>query len=171
MRKIRLNQLRGKNKNKFYALVDDEDYEFLNQWKWSAHKMGHTYYAVRNLYFPKTRKRKNILMHRVILNVPGNMDTDHRDGNGLHNQKKNLRACTTKENCRNSHKQYRKTYSRYKGVTWNKVNKKWMVQIRITKNGEKIKYNLGNFNSERKAAKVYDAKAKELFGEYAKLNF
>lgn len=164
--------MRGKNKNKYFTWVDDKNYEWINQWNWTrTRKMGNTFYAMRNVY--ENGKRRTLLMHRVILNAPDGMDTDHRDGNGLNNLEKNLRLCTTSENCRNSYKQNRKTYSRYKGVTWRKDRKsrKWQVQIRITKDGKKIKYNLGNFGSERKAAKAYDAKAKELFGEYAKLNF
>lgn len=148
-----------------FAIVDDEDYDFLMQWKWCATKMGKTFYAVRNIY-PNGRQT-SLLMHRLILNLT---DTkilcDHRDMNGLNNQKSNIRPCTKSENQRNVKK---RTHNRsgYKGVTWNEATKKWRAQIGV--NG-KVLY-LGTFISIINAALSYDAAAKKYFGEFAKLNF
>ena len=86
MKQIKLSQ-QGKNKGKYVVLVDDEDFEYLNQWRWCAVKYTHTYYAVRY-------DKKRISMHRLILDVPQNKLTDHRDSNGLNNQIKNIRPCT-----------------------------------------------------------------------------
>ena len=79
-----------------FALVDDEDYDFLMQWKWQAHKDKSTYYATRVEYGKNIKK--GIKMHRVIMNTPRNMETDHKDRNGLNNQKYNLRICTRGQN-------------------------------------------------------------------------
>ena len=84
-----------------FTLVDDEDYDFLMQWKWCALKCGSNFYAVR----PETRtdnpKRKHIRMNRVLANTPDDLVCDHIDRDSLNNQKINLRNCTMKNNCRN----------------------------------------------------------------------
>lgn len=73
-------------------MVDDEDFEYLNQWKWTAHRIGNDWYATRG------EKKKIIYMHREILRTPKGMLTDHIDMDGLNNQKKNLRICTHQQN-------------------------------------------------------------------------
>lgn len=149
-----------------FALVDDEDFEYLNQFKWHARKSRDTFYASRNLKISKNN-RKTIQMHRVIL---GTTDTkiqgDHIDGNGLNNQKSNLREATHEQNRRNT-KSYKNGVSKYKGVSYRKDSKKWRSIINFNK---KV-IRLGYFSSEIEAAKAYDVKAKELFGEFAWLNF
>jgi len=86
----------GLTQNKV-ALVDDKDFEYLNQWKWHVLKDYLTYYAARNIRLANG-KQTSIRMHRVILNVPKGMVTDHIDHNGLNNQKANLRICDASEN-------------------------------------------------------------------------
>jgi len=149
------------------AMVDDEDWEFLSAWKWYAKKSKVKIYAVRNRRISDPEYPKLIRMHRVIAQL-GNYDiADHNDGNGLNNQKTNLRKCTVSENNRNLSKRINGTTSKYKGVTHPKGNKKFIAMI--MKNRE-ARY-LGSFNSEEKAAEAYDAAAKELHGEFARLNF
>ena len=89
-----------------------------------------------------------------------------KDGDGLNNQKANLRICTRSQNKMNG-KSYKNSSSKYKGIWWVKKNKKWRVRIRL--NNKTI--HLGYFKDETEAAKAYDSKAKELFGEFARLNF
>jgi hypothetical protein len=105
-------------------------------------------------------------MHRQIMNAPEGLLVDHIDGNGLNNQKNNLRLCSSAQNARNR-RPTSKPYSKYKGVSWHKRNKKW--EVRIAKSG-KSTY-LGTFEDELEAALAYDRKAEELFGEFAYLNF
>ena len=76
------------------ALVDDEDFEWLNQWKWYCNNGG---YAMRNLPL-KIAKTRGIFMHRLIMNNPVNMEIDHKDENKLNNQRYNLRLATHSQN-------------------------------------------------------------------------
>ena len=105
-------------------------------------------------------------MHRAILNAPKGLLVDHIDGNGLNNRKSNLRLCTFAQNAHNSRPR-RNSSSRYKGVCWHKLKKKWTVSIY---KGGKRTY-LGYYDDEIEAALAYDRKAEELFGEFAYLNF
>ena len=144
-----------------FAQVDDADYGWLTQWKWFAVKCKNTYYAER---WDKTVDgvRKHIPMHRQILGVLEGMDTDHRDGDGLNNQRFNIRSCTTSQNCRN-----RKTWGNSSYIGVSRHNGKY--QAAITINGV-YKY-IGIFTDEEEAARARDRVSKEHFGEFAKLNF
>lgn len=159
MREILLNQ--GK-----VAIVDDSDYEFLNQFKWHAHQNhGRNWYVERLIN--QDGKRKELFMHRVILNAPKGMETDHINGDGLDNRRCNLRICTTSENQQNQRVQSRAKSSKFKGVSWRAREQKWRAGIQIhTK-----QIMLGYFVSEIKAALAYDEAAKKYFGEFAKTNF
>lgn len=144
------------------ALVDDEDYDLVSKYKWYCNNGRHTYYACRD----DTMDGSKILMHRFILGaIPGSI-VDHIDGNGWNNCKNNLRVCTSKENARNM-KRYAESSSKYRGVSWDSINKKWYVQITV----DYKSYFLGRFTDEVEAAKVYDKAALEYFKEFASLNF
>jgi len=143
-----------------YATVDDEDFAYLNQWKWFYHDG----YVLRNLKRIKGKNQKKISMHRLIAQTPNDMYTDHINGNGLDNRRNNLRICTNQQNGMNRKVNINNT-SGYKGVSWHKKGKKWQVQIKA----EKFLY-LGLFKSKIQAAKAYNQKALKLFGEYANLN-
>jgi hypothetical protein len=143
-----------------FAIVDAEDYEKLNRYKWHAIRQANTFYAVRR------QGNKKIRMHRVITNAPKGLDCDHIDHNGLNNRKKNLRLCTRLQNSRNQRARKGGT-SKYKGVYWHKDQKKWHAGISSCGKS----YFLGSFDNEVDAAKAYDKKAKVLFGQFACLNF
>ena len=148
-----------------FALVDDDMFEYLNQWKWFAYqgKYG-KWYARRNE--GKRPFRRIIHMHRVVSNTSDGMETDHRDGDGLNNQRYNLRDSTHSQNIANITKRSDNT-SGYKGVHWHKHRKKWASQIRVA--GKKI--SLGYYDSAEEAARAYDRAALKYFGPYAVLNF
>jgi hypothetical protein len=145
MKEIELTQAK-------FALVDDEDYEKLIKYKWYAYKGCSTYYSGRNDYV--YGKRKNILMHRVIMNEPINMLIDHIDGNGLNNCKSNLRIVTQRQNLQNRHTT---KSSQYAGVYWKKDAKKWIAKMYINK---KHKY-IGSFDTEEEAHKAYLSKLED----------
>lgn len=140
-----------------YALVDAADYEWLNQYQW--HLCGGGYAA-------RCEKGKRILMHREIMKPPKGMVVDHIDANRANNCRANLRVCTPGENQRNQRKQ-RNSASQYKGVGYLKNCKR--CHAKLVFEGETVW--LGHFDSEPEAARAYDRKAVELFGEFANLNF
>jgi hypothetical protein len=149
------------------AIVDDRDYRWLSQYKWHAQKSGNRpglYYAVRNATINK--HRKTIQMHREIMNPPDDLEIDHRNNNALDNRRSNMRTCTRAQNMANSRAQRRKS-SAFKGVSFHKDYRKW--RVRIMHLGKDL--HLGFFRSQVRAAKAYDDKAKELFGEFAYPNF
>ncbi len=156
----RINISTKKHPNTF-ALVDDCDFDRLNKHKWCCTNKG---YVVRG------RQRLNggglILMHRVILNTPEGMESDHKNGRKLDNQRANLRICTKKQNLQNQSLR-KDSKSGYKGVCWNKADNKWRSQIRV--NGKRK--HLGLFTCLVKAAKAYDEAALKYHGKFAKLNF
>lgn len=146
-----------------FAIVDAKNYKWLNQHKWYAVKCKNTFYAVRNV--GESSNQHRIYMHRQIMNVPKDKQTDHRNHTGLDNRETNLRICTRSQNQHNRKSQ--NSISKFKGVTWCKRDRKWKAQIKY--NGKTI--HLGNFINEIEAAKRYDEAAKKLFGEFANCNF
>jgi hypothetical protein len=134
--------------------VDDEDFAELSKFKWKATKDGNTWYAGR------WYKGNYIIMHRVIMQTPTTLVVDHKDGDGLNNQKYNLRNCSVSTNTQNM--QHRKT----QGVTWVKARRKF--RARITVNGSIV--SLGVFLTEAEAALAYNKAATLYFGQHAKLN-
>jgi len=147
------------------VIVDDEDYDWIRQWKWCAAKDHQCFYAVRGIWIKGTYKA--IRMHRQILNPPPNKEVDHINGDGLDNRRCNLRISTRSQNGANQRAQQREKTSQYKGVRWCKEVQKYRAYIKV--NGRQK--HLGYFNSEEVAAQVYNKFATEYFGEFARLNF
>jgi hypothetical protein len=143
-----------------FAIVDAADHERVSQYTWFASGNGQRMYAA--CHGPG---RKMILLHRFLTNCPPGMVVDHIDGNGLNDRQSNLRVCTQGQNMRN--RRPRGKVSKYKGVSRPKGRTKWAARIR--QDGRALY--LGHFEDEVEAAKAYDRKAYELFGEYAYLNF
>ena len=136
----------------YYALVDDEDYEWLNQWKWHSKiyqgKEGGNCWAVRNRRKADSKHLPSqIYMHRVLMeSIPSGMEVDHINGKGWDNQKENLRKVTHRTNQQNLH--CKKT-SKFPGVSWS--GNSWRVGINFLGR----KYFLGNYTNEVKAYDVY----------------
>jgi hypothetical protein len=182
MRKIELTQGR-------VALVDDDMYEYLSQWKWYAHKQGayehgrktywrKSYYAVRKVNI--NGKRKMLRMHKVIweyyhpeyIGLIDHADNKDEDS-GLNNCIDNLRECSTAENMMNRTKS-ESFSSQYKGVCWHKLANKWVGSIRageLLPNRQRKQIHLGCFDDEIEAARAYDRAAIEHFKEFANTNF
>lgn len=149
----------------YVALVDDEDYDRVNQFKWSAHVQSHTVYAVRSL--PRINGKQPFeRMHRFILDAPDGMEVDHKNGNGWDNTRANLRLATRAENRRNKRRSRNNT-SAFIGVYWDKDRNKWRAKVNVNR---KQMY-AGLFDSPEEAARARDKLALELHGEFAMLNF
>jgi hypothetical protein len=138
-----------------YAYVDAADYEWLNRWTWH----------LSNGYAVRWEKGKIIFMHREILRPPKGKIGDHVNGNRQDNTRVNLRPCLRSENARNKSKAHG-TSSRFRGVDYRRASGRWHARIRFE--GKLI--HLGSFTDEIEAARAYDRKAVELFGQFARLN-
>ena len=152
MREITLVNNRGT------TLVDDDDYDNLIKIPWYLNQGKYAYFVSGN---------KAVFMHRCIMNAPEGSVIDHIDGNGLNNQKSNLRICTQVENGANR-AMNKNNKSGYKGVSHlgRNLRKPWRANLRF--NG-RVK-NLGNYETAELAAAAYDKAVKEHLDEHAFTN-
>jgi len=145
--------------------VDDEDYLELSKFKWYAAKDKSSFYAARGARID-VNKRRTVKMHRQILDIKDSkVIVDHIDGNGLNNQRRNIRACSAAQNAMNRGVQ-KNNVSGIKGVYWHKRAKKWYAFIML----DQKKIYIGSFGSKEAAANAYNERAKELHGEFSRLN-
>lgn len=134
--------------------VDNEDFDRVKNYPW-CNKDGYAYNSELGR------------MHRFIMNAPNGMLVDHKKAEDiLDNRKSNLRLATRAQNSMNSRSK-KGSSSKFKGVSWNSLTKKWKLQIAF----EGVNKHIGEFIDEVECAKLYDRKALELFGEFAYLNF
>lgn len=150
------------------ATVDDDDFTQLAAHRWHVwvrrrpNQLEHCYAAT-------VVNGKAISMHRLLLGAPHNYEVDHRDGNGLNNQRSNLRLCSRQENTRNQRLSLR-SKSGFKGVTMQRKRaayaKPWNAYIEVNKRT----IHLGYFSEPQAAAAAYDEAALRHFGEFAKTN-
>lgn len=148
------------SKGRFFAVVDDADYDDISRFKWHVlrGKRGKPY-AARTV---QQKPHKTELMHRRLLSAgPGQM-VDHKDGNGLNNSRSNIRLCTASQNSANAPS--RRHSSKFRGV-WRRGSS-WVAFISIS---NKNRY-LGTFKTDVEAAAAYDAAAIAVHGEFARLN-
>ena len=147
MKTIKLTQ--GK-----FALVDDEDFDYLNQWHWHYRKDG---YAARC----QKHDTHNILMHRSLMDFPVKpLEVDHLNGNKLDNQKNNLRIVSHAQNMLNIRSAFRHNTSGIRGVYWHERDKNWAAQIKVS--GRSI--HLGYFDDKETAIKTRQMAERQYFG-------
>jgi hypothetical protein len=166
MRKIELTQ-------GYTALVDDEDYQrVIDAGPWHAALNTRNDGTVKGIYaHHNTRvngQSTSTRLHHFVLRVDKSVEIDHKDRNGLNNQKENLRKAEGKNSCNAG--LYRSNTSGFKGVSVHRNVHgpiQWKAQVRC---GGAVHY-LGLFPTAREAALAYDAEAKRLFGEFASTNF
>ncbi len=158
MKKIDISTSKYPN---MFALVDDADYKCLSRHKWSpsSSPRSATLYATCRINGVKVR------MHRFLMKPSIEIEIDHRDRNGLNNQRQNLRICTHAQNCAN--KPVRKdSFCGFKGVFWDTDRLKWVVRLRCDGKSRTV----GRFFCVIKAARAYDKAAIAKYGEFACLN-
>lgn len=159
MKKIELS-------HNLFAVVDDEDFDSVNNYHWKASPSTNKYYARTFLKDINTKKKRTslLLQHLVVGKAPKGKRIFFKDGNPLNCQKCNIEFISNSEA---SHRYYKKT----------KTNKNATETFRgvIVQFIARIKYKnkiitLGNFTNEKDAANAYNIKARELYGERAVLN-
>lgn len=159
MRIIELTQSR-------HALVSNSDYQYLSQWTWCCQRIGKTFYAAR--VERQNGRRRYVYMHRVVADRAGRLGArvDHFDGDGLNNQRSNLRSATHQQNLWNRGKN-RNNSTGFKGVyPCKSQNNPFYAQIVV----DGKNHYLGCYQSKRQAALAYNEAARQHFGRYANLN-
>jgi len=150
-----------------HAIVDDADYEWLSQWKWTLLTTMPT--VGKHEYSYAARQHpcgKLVLMHRAILRAPESKCVDHMNGNRLDNRRSNLRLASHSENMANR-KKHKNNTSGYMGVWQRKSSGNWRVELRF----ENKRHCGGTYATPEEAARAYDELARRIHGEFATLNF
>lgn len=131
-----------------YALVDDEDYEWLNQWRWRQISSG---YVAHDEDDRDGVPGRTILMHRALLGLTfgDTRQGDHRDRNPLNNQRSNLRIATQAQNNQNVPAR-RGSSSRHRGVSFDRQSSRWKAHAKL--NG--VYHHLGLHDTEDEAAEA-----------------
>lgn len=145
-----------------YALVDEDDYEALNQFKWHRNSNGYVGRSVRVI-----GGQLCVLLHRQITNAKHGQYVDHISHDILDNRKCNLRLCTNGENMRNRKSLQINNTSGYQGVSWSERDRVWSAYVYV----DNMKQNCGDFDNPEEAAVARDAAAIRLHGEFVSLNF
>jgi hypothetical protein len=152
----------------YVALVDDADFDWLSQFSWQAVLAKRKDGSIRDVHARRGDNsiKKHFFMHREILGATNpKLDVDHKDRNGLNNQRGNLRLATRSQNSANGRHRINNK-SGFKGVYWDGRWGKWQAQI--TAKG-KLKH-LGYFVDKQDAANAYKTAAKLYFGEFANVS-
>lgn len=167
---MKLIALNSKSDKKLFTKIDDEDCNKILNFKLHLKKNNkNTFYVAASGNV--NGKYRVISLHRLLLNLSDpRILVDHKDHDGLNNQKSNLRLCNCSLNNANTVKikniSGKSTSSKFKGVSYYKQTKRWESNIYF----KNKKHHIGFFNSEIIAAIAYNKKAIELFGEFAYLN-
>ena len=144
---------------KLYAIVDENLYDYLSQWRWAASGSDGKFY-------PNSGSQKlKFKMHHVVLGISPQEECDHINGNSLDNRVSNLRKCTRTQNMANI-KVGKNNNSGYKGVSWDSHKRKWLAQITI----EHKHIHIGRFTTPEAAAIARDKVAQKYLGNFAYIN-
>lgn len=151
-----LVQVRGSSP----ARVDAADQALVAPYHWRALPRPNG-----KVYVVATWADTTLYMHRLILNAPSGADVDHVNNDGLDNRRVNLRLASRSQNLANTRKRAGAFTSQFKGVY--RARRKWAASIKVNQ----VRRHLGEYHSEERAARAYDAAAKAAWGPFARLNF
>jgi hypothetical protein len=146
------------------SMVDDDMFDLLSKFNWYLKSSDGNFYAKMAIFDSEKKKNKFTYMHSLVVDAPKGFVIDHKDGNGLNNQRDNLRVCTQSQNNFNK-PATKRSKTGFKGVTI-LPNGRFLAQITINK----VHYYLGCFASAELASEAYFKKAKEAHGEFLNLN-
>jgi len=149
----------------YTALVDDADFPLVSQSRWQARPDRNTVYASRGVR-DGSGKTKTLYMHVALLDAGDGLVVDHINGNGLDNRRKNLRIATRGQNVHHSFTTVKNKHG-FRGISFIERYQRWQVSM---KTGGRNTY-VGFYATAEEAARAYDAKALEVYGEFARLNF
>jgi hypothetical protein len=142
-----------------FAILDSADYDRAIRHCWHAFQIHRTWYAATSI------SRKRVYLHRFVMQPEKGMEVDHINGDGLDNRRCNLRIVSHKQNLRNQRLHVGST-SGFKGVSWDKERRRWAAHIKY----DGKKRFLGRFACREDAARAYNVRAAEVFGDQAALN-
>lgn len=146
------------------AVIDFVDFDKVRDFVWCAQRRSQSVHAFRSDRRADGR-RTRIYLHNFLLPNVGRVD--HRDGDGLNNQRDNLRPASTQQNGRGFRHKAARATSQFRGVSWNSRKQKWIAGITVNYATE----HLGGFTVEQDAARAYDVAARKHFGQFATPNF
>lgn len=147
----------------YEAVIDAADVHLVDGVNWYANTDGNTVYAQRGAY--ANGAQKTTRLHRVLMGVNDELLVDHIDGDGLNNRRSNLRLATREQNNRNQ-RLVKRNSSGFKGVSWDKKERKWLAQIRVDGRSR----NLGRYKTPEQAHAAYCAASLKIYGEFARHN-
>jgi hypothetical protein len=160
----------------FYALVDAADAPMVREFTWhlktKASQPDRLY--AQATFRTRSGEKRSIVLHRFIADAAPGQIVDHVSGDTLDCRRKNLRVTSARGNATNVTRSKNQKRGGWKGVSWNKNAGKWEAHIAagpVKASGKRGKVHLGLYDDPRAAARVYDAAAADLYGEYAALNF
>lgn len=139
-----------------FTLVDDEDYEDASRYVWTLVEWRGKRYAKR-----KINHNGKYITESLHYYLTGWEYVDHIDGNGLNNQRENLREVTHKKNIQYQKPQTRKKSSAYRGVCWFKPREKWRARLKC----DGLEVHVGYFDCEHEAAEAWNESALLHYGK------
>lgn len=162
-------ELHRRNAESFWTTIDLEDLdrvlEYPYTWYAKYQYLNKGYYVYASEYNPETKRSKSIFLHQFIMDANGKA-VDHINGDTFDNRKINLRIAEDSDNSKNRKSKNSNNTSGYRNVSWNKKDKKWVVQMQIDKKHK----TLGSFDDVHEAGKFAEEMRQKYYKEFCGKN-